>query len=743
MLRFQYLSQYIIVHGRGRIRYWQWTAPRNYFTTSSLVLHNSINEFTLHPQISKPSDKFATIGGIPPDIFSHPLQLIETQRLQQFTKRELRHLSGIEYNSMEEKANACFTISTAIKDLIPSNPKQASRIYHLLTDEEMKNLVFRNVIESLSGEETSEVYMRFIAEPTAYETKASFLKALLNLLKSDVTSKQKSKMLFEYFERISQTEMVNSKPIILDTKIFRTILETIGERNHSDLYSYLLHLNIRPKSESVFKKFRGSLLMISPRSQFISNTGYINPKWYDLNQTKFNPTHTARIIEFYSFFELNTIHNHYVHHNDPARASLFLSFMVAKLEREGRRELARNPESFTKNRVLVILKCVLNLIIRFKNVSSATQVLKFMKDENFNVELESLVLLLRMLRQAKEYDQFVTVLTGIQLDTLKRNERNIIVDEVLLLMRDKFCSSPKVIIGYVSALFGAPQRQRSGLYILNELGILSYPYESTIASKITSTQVVQPATVDDKLKNSNLTSRGLSYVYQVLFNSMEKSQRHNASVINKYFQLYVNYMSKNLLNEPDDKPLGVFLQFLLYTNEDAERDSFVPSGNFYLAKTIFEYYKTLKLSGNQITSATLQKLSRDAITKFNDIAFATEVIRFARDKGKMLTFHQIFPFIKKADENRDSKKFEFWMDELTKMGVKVTSRELNELITFCRDPEPAKNAYKYKWSMTKHRRDNKKALDRLSADFLPRNTKNTANHLSEEETTEEIIQNES
>lgn len=48
----------------------------------------------------------------------------------------------------------------------------------------------------------------------------------------------------------------------------------------------------------------------------------------------------------------------------------------------------------------------------------------------------------------------------------------------------------------------------------------------------------------------------------------------------------------------------------------------------------------------------------------------------------MLTFHQIFPFIKKADENRDLKKFEFWMGELTKMGVKVTSRELNELITF-------------------------------------------------------------
>lgn len=122
-------------------------------------------------------------------------------------------------------------------------------------------------------------------------------------------------------------------------------------------------------------------------------------------------------------------------------------------------------------------------------------------------------------------------------------------------------------------------------------------------------------------------------------------------------------MSENLLNEPDDKPLGVFLQFLFYTNEDAERDSIVPSGNYYLAKTIFEYYKTLKLNGNQITSATLQKLSRDAITKFNDVAFATDVIRFARDKGKMLTFHQIFPFIKKADENRDLKSLNFgWVN---------------------------------------------------------------------------------
>lgn len=87
MLRFQYLSQYVIVHGRGRIRYWQWNVPRTHFTTSSLVLHNSINEFTLHPQIPKPNDKFAAIVDIPPDIFPHPLQLMDTQRLQQFTKR--------------------------------------------------------------------------------------------------------------------------------------------------------------------------------------------------------------------------------------------------------------------------------------------------------------------------------------------------------------------------------------------------------------------------------------------------------------------------------------------------------------------------------------------------------------------------------------------------------------------------------------------------------------------------------
>ncbi|KAG5422190.1 hypothetical protein I9W82_001285 [Candida metapsilosis] len=658
--------------------------------------------------------KSASILDIPPDTTPHPLCSMETAKLESLTKRELRHLSAIDYESMEEKADACFTISTAISKLLPSNPKQASRIYHLLADAEMKSVIFKNVLDSLSHDERAKVYIRFIAEPVAYETHASFVKLLIEILKAVVTPKQKAKSLFDYLDGVAQTEMVNSQLIRLDTQIFRTMLDIVEERDHADLYSYLLQLNIRPKSKKVFEDFRRGLLTISPRSQFIANTGYISPKWYDLNQTKFNPVHTSRIIEFYSFPELHFIHNHYVLNGDPARASLFLNFMVTKLEREGKGELTEKPESFTKERVSVILKCVLNLIIRFKNVTSATQVLKFMKDENFHVEIESLVLLLRMLRQAKEYDQFITVLTGMQLADLKRNERNIVVDEILLLMRDKFRSSPKVIIGY--------------------------PYESTIASKIISTHVVQPATVDDKLKNSNLTSRVLSYVYQVLFNSMDKNQRHDPAVIYKYFQLYVDFMSKNSLSEPDDKPLGVFLQFALYTNEESERHSIIPSGNYYLAKEIFEYYKSLNLNGNKISTSTLEKLSRVAITKFNDFTFATEVTRFAKDKGKMLTFHQIFPFIKKSDEEGDSRRFTFWMNELTKMGVKVTSRELNEFIEFCRDPEPAKSAYKYKWSMTKHRRENKKALDRLSADFLPTNGKGKAKVLqpSEEVVTEEI-----
>lgn len=733
-------SRYFISYGRGRIRHWQCGSSRRHFTAIAPVLQNSPSQLTIQSLVATPVDYARSILDIPLDVTPHPLRTMDSQTLKHLTKRELRHLHSIEFGSMEEKADACFIVSTTMRELLHSDVKQASHIYHLLTDEEMKHVVFRHVIDTVQSDDAAKVYMQFIAQPKSHETRSNFTKTLLKLLKSDVAPNQKSRTLFGFFERIAQTEMVNSVPIFLDVNIFRNLLDIVGESNHSDLYSYFLHLNIRPKSKSVFKKFRGSLLTTSPRSQFIANTGYIDPKWYDLNHTKFNPIHASRIIEFYSFPELNAIHNHYVNQNDPARASLFLSFMVSKLEKEGKNELTQKPESYTKDRVLVILNCVLNLIIKFKSVSSATQILKFMKNEHFNVKLDSLVLLLKVLRRAKEYDQFITILAGIQLDTLKRNERNTIVDEIMLLMRDKFHSSPKVIIGYVSALFGAPQRQGSGLYILNELGILSFPYESTIAAKITSTGVVQAATVDNALTNSKLTSRALSYVYQVLFNSMDVTQRHDPTVINKYFQLYVNYMADNSVDEPDDKPLGVFLKYSLYVDENAEQKSLVPSGNYYLARTIFEYYKTMHFKGNQISSTTLRKLSNTAITKFNDFAFATEVMRFAKENGKMLSFYEIFPFIKKADENRDTKRFDFWMNELTKMGVKATSRELNEFIKFCREPGPAKDAYKYKWSITKRRRDNRKALDRLGEDFLPTTVGNSTVKLSLDKVTEEIVQ---
>ncbi|KAI5960231.1 hypothetical protein CANMA_004011 [Candida margitis] len=733
MLRLQWLPQCIRIHSRGRIRNLKQAKFVSYFTTSTLNFHNATLEPSIPPQILKPVGRPLSILDISPDVSPNPLCSLDVEKLRHLTKRELRHLSSIRYSSMEEKADACFTVSSAIKDLVISNPKQASRIYHLLADDEMKKVVFRNVIESLAHNEIPKVYMRFIAEPQSHYTRASFTKALLYLLKSDIQIADKSNALLDFFEGVAETEMVNSLPIFIDKKVFQTILDIIGEDNYSNLYSYLLHLNIRPKSKITFTEFRESLFTVSPRSKFIANTGYINPRWFDLNKTKFNPIHTSRIIEFYSFAELKAICDNYSLQNDPARASLFLSFMVSKLEREGRSESANRSESYTKERVQVVLNCVLNLIIRFKSVSSATQVLKFMKDENFNVELESLLILLKTLRKAKEYEQFITVLTGIQLDTLKRNKKNIIVDEILLLMRDKFSSSPKVILGYVSALFGAPQSERSGIYILNELGVLSYPYESTIASKITSTRVVQAANVDQNLKKSKLTSRALAYVYQVLFNSMEKSQRHDASVINKYFHLYVDFMANNSLSEPDDKPLGVFFDFLLYVNEDVERNTVVPPGNYYLAKAMFDYYKTLDLKRNRVSSTTLQKLSRVAITKYNDFTFATEVVRFAKDKGKLLTFHQVFPFIKKYHDEGDSRRFKFLMKELTDMGVKVTSRELSDFINICRDPEPAKDAYKYKWSMTLNRRENKKALDRLSANFLPNNADNAASHLLDED----------
>ncbi|KAI5950443.1 hypothetical protein KGF57_004312 [Candida theae] len=708
--------------------------------TSTMVLEpwEEIEHSGRAGRLTHTSDRPISILDIPPNTSPHPLLSINTLKLQQLTKRELRHLRAIEYESMEEKAEACFAISTSIKELIPGNPKQASHIFNILTDEDMKGVVYQNVLESFPENELAKVYMRFVAEPTAHETHASFIKLLLGILKSDSASRNKSKALFDFLDGIAQTGVVNSRPIRLDTQIFRAMLDAIEESSHADLYSYLLHLNMRPKSRKLFQDFRGRLLTISPRAQFIANTGYINPRWYDLNVPKFNPTHSSRMIEFYSFTELNHIHNHYMYHNDPARASLFLSYMVTKLEKDGKGELSDKPETFIKGRVSIILKCVLNLIIRFKSISSATQVLKFMKNENFQVEIESLVLLLRMLRQAREYDQFVTVLAGIPLDELKRNQKNSLVDEILLLMRDKFRTSPKVIIGYVSALFGAPQRHHSGLYILNELGILSYPYESTIASKITSTKVVQPAAVDERLQNTNLTSKGLSYVYQVLFNSMDKSQRNDPSVIGKYFELYVDFMSKSSLSLPDDKPLGVFLQFALHVDEGAELNSIVPSSNYYLARKIFDYYKTVNLNGGRITSSTLEKLSRVAVTKFNDFSFATEVLQFARSKGKILTFHQIFPFIKKSDEEGDTKRLKFWMNELTRMGIKVTSRQLNEFVALCREPEPAKDAYKYKWSITKHKRENRKALERLGADFLPVRENNASPISSDEKVVEEV-----
>ena len=69
------------------------------------------------------------------------------------------------------------------------------------------------------------------------------------------------------------------------------------------------------------------------------------------------------------------------------------------------------------------------------------------------------------------------------------------------MMQSRFPTSPKVIIGYVGALFnGSDASKNQGLVMLNELQLLDIPFGAGGVAKIPSVDIVQIATIHSQLK---------------------------------------------------------------------------------------------------------------------------------------------------------------------------------------------------------------------------------------------------
>ncbi|KAI5961021.1 uncharacterized protein KGF55_004288 [Candida pseudojiufengensis] len=651
--------------------------------TSTTIPEPSIKPHTFTPSIRH--DPFnSTINplNLPLNTKPHPLSQMKLETISNLSRKELIHLNQISYGDVAEKAELCFKLSNLFTTLPDS--KQISWIYNSIKDEEMKNVLSKNIYEKSCA-------LNFLIDPTNHITHSEFIKSIISILNDEKS--EKSARLLSLFSNIANTEMINSKPILLNTSIFKNLLSIIEEKYHSSLFSYMIHINFRPKSSKMFTKFKNQLLKGSEISKFVALTGYINPKWLDLNKTEFNPIHSQRIIDSFTMRELKQSTDYFISTNEPAKSSLFLNFMILKLEK------ISNLKPVVEE-IQLILKTIIKLVMKFKDTFNGIEILKHMLKENIKIEFDLYLSIFRHLRSNNQYDEFITLLNEIELNKLSKFEKQLMVNEIILLIKAKFPTSPKVMFGYIGALF------KNGLKKLNDLGILSFTYESTIASTISSTDVVQIANIDADLKCNKLNSDNLAQVYDVLFNSIPEI---DAATIMQYYKKFIPCEEF----QSSDAIITIFLNHLLYDEFGDKKYLTRMLVNYQYAKQIFNDYMQKNLK--KIASKNLELLVEIALKNFNDFEFATQVLQ----QSDTVTSKQIFLFFEKFKKDGDELRSKIWLDQLKSVGLGKTnsSRKISNALD-------SKDAYIYKWNLTKKKRQDKLAIMKLNKDNLMLNNVN-------------------
>ncbi|CAI5758249.1 unnamed protein product [Candida verbasci] len=201
---------------------------------------------------------------------------------------------------------------------------------------------------------------------------------------------------------------------------------------------------------------------------------------------------------FYSFVEFNKL---IYNSQEPYKAMFLLNCMVEKFELLCQKSTSKSK---INQSLSLIIKSVLKLVLKYHGSENGTQILKYMIKENFSIDFEVYAILLSSLRKEGNNEQFISVLNNLDLKSITHEQKMFLSNEILLLIKNKFPTSPKVFIGYIGALFN------DGLEILNELRLLNLPS----SDKITHYDNIQLANIDSNLTVPHLDSFGISNMYE-------------------------------------------------------------------------------------------------------------------------------------------------------------------------------------------------------------------------------------
>ncbi|RLV94982.1 Sphingosine-1-phosphate lyase [Spathaspora sp. JA1] len=659
---------------------------------------------------------------LPIDHPHNPLIDLTKEQISKLEQKEYRHLNNLAYGTPEEMSGFCLNIIQIIEEKITEDPRLVSWLFREINDDTLRETIKRALLNSFREDKVKLCIFNFIIEPTSSDFRLTFFSVLGSISNLKEDNSQRSNILLNFLEKLSRTNVINTSPLLLRNHQYYKILQIIPPEKRSALFSRMVCVNLQPEYSRKLDSIKKGLFMGSELERLVSRTGLLSPKWHDLYQADF-AEHKERIIEFYKMQDLAFFCNHFVGSNDPANSLLYLKFLLEKYERKWSRDnqyYLRDDTSLNED-TQTLLYAILNFVTVFKGVSSSGQILKYLSVQGFSVDLKIHLLLMKNMRLQGYYKEAIMLMNNIDLNGITETFKAELAKEIMLLMKAKYPSSAKVIIGYAGSLYDKSEgnlQTNKVLNILDDLKLLGVIYGNGKLEQLTSMQDVKLASVDANLAGNKFNTFALSCIYSVLLSSTSKGS--GSAAIQKLFEEYMRVIKSSDYNlDSNDQVIGVFLNHLLKKPDSNPTEIQISTGyeNFAVAKNVFEYYEQ-SLTKIKIDPENIDLLIQSALLIHKDFAFAIKVMKLYRKTTKKLTFIQMYSFIKYHYDKSEFEAANHWYDELVRQGPRYKGHLIRPLFDIARKMNWEVLGYAFKWNITKKNRHDREALSTIHSGEL-------------------------
>lgn len=668
------------------------TFSKNIFTNK--VLQESQDEFS-------DSDFFKS-PNIPNPLFS-----MTKQDLFALDKRQYKTLVQLKIEDIQHAETFCLNLRSIIEDNLLKDHKL---IAHFLdgVSIKIKELVFASLKRLYFNNKIKLSCIELLDDAGNQFTHTLINDILSSIMSTSKDQETKSKMIMSYLRNLAHLDVINPHCITVKQATYDQIVSCLPRTKLSELYSYLLNVNIKP--ESGILKLQQILRKGSELERFVLRTGKLDVEWHDtvaVIDKKLN----KKMYYFFTFDMLKVFAFQAIKRDDLVDSNLYLDLIVSKFEEECK-ELEDSPfvidnvKEIIDKKVEEILRIIMFHLITFKGVESSLDILRYMVKNNLKAKLPILLTMMSNFRQKGYLDEAILLIDNMNLDDITQPAKLKLVDEIFKLTAAKYSKEPNVVIGYALTAFQFPL---NGLRpLLENLKLIN--------------ESIQVANIDPRLIGTPFQHDQLYEIYKCYLAS---KQHVTPEMIEELFDLYCKYLPRDLKQFKDDKIsdkiLTLFLNFLMKPNPFSQQMNLIEiETNYEIAKKIIiKFYDTFNVNSNLIKPYPLELMIYSSLLHHHELTLATRLMKISHQYKLPFTFNQVYPFIIYYYENGDFDRAKSWYNLLVGSGIKSKSKDMKRVYRIVRELQWEVNGYNYRRHIIRKNYAKREALQTIDQDQLP------------------------